>query len=403
MRRRGAILAAILLATLGLTACGAESEPGSAAQEPTGAAGWRRVAEGPLSPREGALSLWTGREVLVLGGSDGQPCPPNASCAIPEDPPLSDGAAYDPAKDTWRPIAAAPVPLGWAHGVVVGDRAYLWMPGTPGTPTPTPTFIAYRIDEDRWVPLTPPTTDAGSPYALVAAGDRIVAFSGSDEERERHDVVFDPATGGWSALPDDPYTPAFDRAMAWTGSELVLFDHELVPNPGAEAPTLTRAAALDLDTGAWRKLPTGETLATGPWTLDGGRLINPTLGAADGGETGNWGRDVPYGGIFDPAAAAWDVLPDPPGGRRTDQNQTTFAAGVVTAAGAAYTGDAGWVLDARAGTWTELPPLDGGDLVQGRSVVAAGRDLFVFGGARWDDSGHDATLLGRAARWSPPA
>jgi hypothetical protein len=31
-----------------------------------------------------------------------------------------------------------------------------------------------------------------------------------------------------------------------------------------------------------------------------GRLINPTLGDADGGEVGNWGRTYPYGGIFDP-------------------------------------------------------------------------------------------------------
>jgi hypothetical protein len=32
----------------------------------------------------------------------------------------------------------------------------------------------------------------------------------------------------------------------------------------------------------------------------------------------------------------------------------------------------------------EIAPLDGDELVTGRTVVVAGADLLVFGGARWD-------------------
>ena len=88
--------------------------------------------------------------------------------------------------------------------------------------------------------------------------------------------------------------------MAWSGQELLLFDHELVPNPGSEKPSITRAAALDLESGSWRRLPDSEILASGPWVIDDGRLINPMLGSADGGDSNGWGRSYPYGGILDP-------------------------------------------------------------------------------------------------------
>src|SRR5689334_16765357 len=38
---------------------------------------WRELPTPPLSPRADAVSVWTGSEVVVLGG-DPEPCPPNA-------------------------------------------------------------------------------------------------------------------------------------------------------------------------------------------------------------------------------------------------------------------------------------------------------------------------------------
>jgi len=71
---------------------------------------WRELPTPPLSPRADALSVWTGREVVVVGG-DPDPCPPNADCATaPRE--LRDGAAYDPATDAWHRIAPAPVTVG---------------------------------------------------------------------------------------------------------------------------------------------------------------------------------------------------------------------------------------------------------------------------------------------------
>jgi len=69
-----------------------------------------------------------------------------------------------------------------------------------------------------------------------------------------------------------------------------LYDHELIPGPGAAKPTLTRAAALNLTTRSWRRLPDSPILGTAPWIRAGDRLVNPTLGGTDGGQVGNWGR-----------------------------------------------------------------------------------------------------------------
>jgi hypothetical protein len=382
-------------AALVVAACGArETTAPETARE---SAAWQAVPAGPLSPREGALGLWTGTEVLLVGGSDAPPCPPSAGCVPPQLAPLADGAAFDPRSGAWRRLADAPVPFEWAQGVAVGGTAYLWVPGNPGRPSAKGAFLAYRIETDRWEKLPAPAADAGRFRGIVEAGGRIVAYSGSDEHGERPDLVFDPTTASWRELPPDPLSPSFDRSLAWSGRELVLFDHGLVPNPGSEAPAVTRAAALDLETGTWRRLPDSEILASGPWVQAEGRLVNPMLGGADGGEVGNWGRMHPYGGILDPASGEWSALPHAPDG---DED---VASGVLTASGADYFGDRGWVLDATTSTWIELPALDDGRLVTGRTVVAAGVDLFVFGGARWKTADHDGELLDDAWTWSPRA
>lgn len=110
---------------------------------------------------------------------------------------------------------------------------------------------------------------------------------------QQRDFVFDPATASWGELPPDPLSPSFDRSMAWSGRELLLFDHELVPNPGSEEPSLTRAAALDIES-SWRRLPDSEILATEPWAVVNGRLVNPHAR----GRRRRRGRQDPQGASF---------------------------------------------------------------------------------------------------------
>ncbi|MDQ2826516.1 MAG: hypothetical protein M3Y04_06120, partial [Actinomycetota bacterium] len=97
-----------------------------AAYDPTRRS-WRRLAGTSLAPRTGAASVWTGREMIVWGGSD-----------------LADGAAYDPATDRWRPMA--PAPLGGRAAVAVvwtGREMIVWGGVNPATAQESADGAAY--------------------------------------------------------------------------------------------------------------------------------------------------------------------------------------------------------------------------------------------------------------------
>jgi hypothetical protein len=283
---------------------------------------------------------------------------------------------------------------------------YLWSPGSPRTGE-REAFLSYNLDSGTWDALPKPPVGRGQACCeITAAGNRIVAYPGTDEWGEVSDYIFDPSARRWARLPPDPLSPSFGRSMVWSGSDLVLFDHELVPQPGSETPSLTRAAVLDLESGRWRRLPDSQTLGVGEFFAVGGRLVIPSLGWADGGENA-WGRRYPNGGILDPATGRWSSLPKGPSGR------DEWGAGVMAAGEAHYVGDHGWLLDLDTRSWIEVPQRPGSDdtdlsdeaeaqTVTGDAIAAAGRSLFVFGGVRWLNGTHlDGELLADAWLWTP--
>lgn len=356
--------AGALLAALG---CGESDESkDTAAQEIP----WRELPAPPISPREHPTGFWTGQEVVLVGGSDAPPCPPNASCRPAKTPPLADGAAYDPATGTWRSIAEAPVGFAWAEKALIGSTAYLWIVGEPRRPEAPSAFLAYRSDADRWEKLPLPTSDGAGWYHLGAAGDRVVAYTSSDEDRERPDFVFDPGSVTWSELPDDPLSPGFDRVLASNGDELVLFDHELVPNPGGDgSPASHRGATFDLDSRQWRVLEDPEEESAGlVWTVDRGWIVDPAFAETHPTQDG------------EPAVA-----------------------GVLGEFGSRYYGTtSGLVLDTTTSSWLRMPELVALDKAYGGATeVAVGSDLAVFLGSSWPEGDADGELHSQAWLWSP--
>ncbi|RKR92527.1 hypothetical protein BDK92_6968 [Micromonospora pisi] len=372
----------------GLLALGGCAPTGSAHTLPAGGtAGWHGITGAPLSPRTGALGLWTGREVLLVGGSDEPVCPPNADCGL--DPtPLGDGAALDPKTGQWRRIVDSPYPFAIASGVVIGGTAYV-LPGGWGSQD-HPGLLTYDIGTDRWGRLAVPF--APERYGIAAAGDRLVAYLGTDEAGTGDDFVLDARTSTWQPLPDDPLGASFDRAVAWTGTELVLFGRELSADANGRKPAGARAAALDPAGGDWRRLPDSRILSTGPWLLVDGRLVNPTLGGADGGRVDNWGTTFTYGGVLDPGTGRWSALPDTSGAGQ-------LSAGARGASTAVYVDVTGSVLETTTGRWIRVPKVPGGE-VSGRTLVAAGADMLLFGGGRRDGAGHSGALIDQVWIWS---
>jgi hypothetical protein len=359
---------------------------------PTASGKWRRAPSPPLGPREGALAVWTGHEVLVVGGSDARPCPPNAQCPATRRPPLRDGAAFNPRTLRWRRIADAPVGFDFAEPTMVGGAAFFATPGNDSRPASPAAVLSYSVTRDRWRRLpTPPRPQRN--YTLVAAGHRLVAYDRGGGRQDAPGYLLTRDRRSWRPLPRAPLLSTSAQSMAWSGRELVLFRSAYVGRR-AVRPPLARAAALRLG-GEWRKLPDSQTVLFGHyWVRVGARLINPELG--DGDDEYRWGR--PIGGVLDLSTGAWSDLPNLPA-----EGPFAFGVGVLTPTTGHYFSPYGWVLDSSRDSWIRVPRLGGPrDPVNGRTLANAGRKLFLFGGARFDRKAPAGRLLKSAWVWSPP-
>jgi len=218
---------------------------------------WRELPAAPLSPRANAQAVWTGHEVIVIGG-ERQPCPPGADCAVSDDG-LSDVAAYNPGTDSWRRIESAPVP------VVPGDR--LMAAGD---------FVVLRhaqrsggsawfvLDPDRnhWLRLRDVPKRIGDLPSVL--GSVIYATAG------RHVVSYDVPRGAWSTLPADPITPRLaQRRVTATPYGPVVTGYTSV-----NGSDLVSTATADLYDGtSWRRLP-ATNIAGNDWAWAGDRMID---------------------------------------------------------------------------------------------------------------------------------
>jgi hypothetical protein len=335
---------------------------------PTGSTGhWRELPAAPLSPRAYAESVWTGREVLVLGGET-DPCPPNADSCATTSTDRQDGAAYDPATDTWRTIPPSPVPVGPGDRLVVANgvvvlRHHSLQGGSR--------WFTYEPDHNRWSGI------AGVP---AGAGDLPSAY-GSRVYMTVHGgrvAVYDVARFRWSLLPPDSISPRLtQRRVTATPFGPVVTGY-------ADGP-LTVA---DLwDGRRWTRLTTGQT--GNDWTWTGRRMLDLQSWYLD--TAGQHPPVRPEGGTLDLRSGAWAPLPPD-----FDRPQSGDGWGVA-ALGGRRSAVFGVVYDDETARVTTLPRPEGApDL--GTAAVWAGNRLLVFGGTT---SGADAHTVDRAWLWTP--
>ncbi len=154
---------------------------------------WQPMPKAPIAGRVSAGVVWTGEEMIVWGGVvRGQHIEG-----------VGDGAAFDPARASWRSIRSAP------EGVL-----------------------------------------GGGGQAAAWTGRRAVFWAGNSPDGPARGAVYNPRTDRWRRLSRGPLGAREGYVSAWTGAELVIVG-------GSSGDALARpiAAAVDPRADSWRRLP----------------------------------------------------------------------------------------------------------------------------------------------------
>jgi hypothetical protein len=178
---------------------------------------WRPFDTGPLPFREWFGATWAGTELIVWGGSDhfGMSLAPGAG----------DGAAYDPATNTWRVLSVSPLPDLYRPSLLWdGSRVLVWGYAMSSLPT----GASYDRAADNWTTFAVPPTEVGNSTHAVTAwtGRELIAAdrtSGLTLAPVPRTAAYDPDAQSWRLLDDPPGGAACDSTGVWTGSELIVW------------------------------------------------------------------------------------------------------------------------------------------------------------------------------------
>ena len=233
---------------------------------------WRRLPNGPLGPREGYVSAWTGRELLILGGHTGQVATPTAATVNPrtgawrELRSLKDvrslasaqGAVWDghealvsgngtlfavnPVADTARAISLAPAPIDSRQRshlnpiAWTGREVIFWAQAEMSSPIGV---VGYNPATGRWKKTGAAPCAGSSQVAWV--GNRLIAACGTYGLQ-----IYAPATNSWSTVRSgrSPLNSREQSAIAWSGTDLIVWSGA-VHEPGN--PTPAEGASITLE------------------------------------------------------------------------------------------------------------------------------------------------------------
>jgi len=231
---------------------------------------WRKLPAGPLSPRFNPELLWTGHEVLVIGGD-----PDNESA---DGPGYAAGeAAYDLSHNRWRSLPAMPSTAGHEvrhlravatdRGIYVGQMwQHISTDGDSVALEAGVDFVVYDSAQNTWtkrdtsVDNQPPGLDG-----VTVAGDELLVLPGQGWHGDEstwpatlggRGYRLDLASGSWTVMPAGPIDNT-DPLGVWTGSALLEYTGTIASSlDGGPTTGAGESAVWNAGTGAWTALPT---------------------------------------------------------------------------------------------------------------------------------------------------
>lgn len=160
---------------------------------------------------------------------------------------------YDPPTDTWEQLADLPTTRGGLHHVAVvalGDHLYA-LGGLDTLFRASGECFRYDPATDTWTPIAPLPLPRGAAAACVLNG-KIYVMGGAPRARLRDFAAYDPATDTWEQLPPMPTGREHLAAVAMNGKVIALGGRVGF----GEAGTLyDRVEAYDPQTRTWSHMP----------------------------------------------------------------------------------------------------------------------------------------------------
>lgn len=346
--------------------------------------GWRTIASSQgagITARFGHEAFWTGKEMLVFGGSSGG------------GPIVSSWGAYDPSLNTWRKLPAPPASI--APGLdgpakpVLGDDVLFVSFSLGGA--------IFDLKTETWSDV--PSATASTP--LEKRGPAVVVWSAATKEfilwgggrnncpcSLADGAAYAPATKTWRKLAASPLAP---RDYYYRPSAVVAGGKVIIYGGGtSEGARYRDAAAYDPMLDTWTKLPDP------PSSLDSYNAFSHPLGTPptrmliwagsqlSGGNTQNYPTNS--GAIWDTATDTWSPISGPANERPVDgfSGGATFIAGDVLYAwgGTRYfkVSSTGYAYDTKSHAWSAMAP--GGPSPRSKvTAVWTGSEAIVWGGA----------------------
>ena len=272
--------------------------------------GWEQLTAPPMN-REDAELLWTGDQLLQVGGS------------IAEQNPDAHGEAFaftpfgPDASDIWECLGDGPFRLEEVAAVATEDReVFVVSRGRAAVFLP---------DAGLWREL-PDAPFSHTPFTLAWTGQELIAW-GNRQGTTTAGAIYDPDTEQWLPMADAPMSAERGDAV-WTGEQLVVVAQgraaaydprgevwtELPPtglSPQAVATTQTGGAVVaydylldagyyDLADQSWHELP--------PLPLDPMECFPEAATLADGIVVAAYCDQI---ALLDPTSWSWQVLDVP--------------------------------------------------------------------------------------------
>ena len=387
------------------------------------APGWRAIASAPVAERIFATAIWTGREMIVWGGGAASE---GGRRGLP-----TDGAAYDPSRNLWRPIAAAPLAGRVGHTAIwTGRQMIVWggagvsdepdsfdpsadpdaAPPAKEDPGPFADGAAYDPQRNSWQPIAAAPLAGRVSHTAVWTGQEMIVWGGNgwsdqDDGAFADGAAFDPRRNSWRRLAAAPIDPRAGHTALWTGQAMIVWggigrDPSAVGDDRTTQPERGDGAIYDPARDVWRAL--GSPLTPQDPDHDWGLLDFAHHAVWTGREMITWGGSLLRGGAYEPSTGTWRGIATSPLGEGSggpSGDRETIANIVGSGTTMVWTGEQvliwggsdagakrphGAAYDPGTNRWTSIPTRD--PFVRSRHVaVWTGDDMVVWGGFRSPD------------------